>query len=88
MVAANALIVLIQRTTALLSRQMESQEDEFVQNGGIRERMHKARTAAVVTAEAAPACPNCDKPMRKRRSAKGEFWGCTGYPQCKGTRAV
>lgn len=81
-VVANALIVLIQRATALLSRQMESQENDFVQNGGIRERMHKARTAA----ETAPECPSCGKPMRKRRSAKGEFWGCTGYPECKGTR--
>ena len=50
--------------------------------------MHKVRTEAVAIAEAAPACPKCDKPMRKRTSAKGAFWGCTGYPECKGTRAV
>jgi restriction system protein len=87
-VVANALIVLIQRTTALLRRQMESQEEEFVQHGGIRERMYKARTEAVATAEAAPACPKCNKPMRKRTSAKGPFWGCTGYPDCNGTRQV
>ena len=86
--SANALIVLIQRATALLRRQMESQEEEFVQHGGIRERMHKVRTEAVATTEAAPTCPKCDKPMRKRMSAKGEFWGCTGYPECKGIRTV
>jgi restriction system protein len=34
----------------------------------------------------APECPQCAKPMRKRTSAKGEFWGCSTYPACKGTR--
>ncbi|MCL2104994.1 MAG: topoisomerase DNA-binding C4 zinc finger domain-containing protein [Kiritimatiellaeota bacterium] len=24
--------------------------------------------------------------MKKRTSARGAFWGCTGYPECKGTR--
>ena len=39
------------------------------------------------------ACPLCAKPM-VRRSAKrganagGEFWGCTGYPTCRGTRPI
>lgn len=33
----------------------------------------------------APACPLCGKPMRERTSAKGPFWGCTGYPECRGT---
>jgi len=43
-VVANALIVLVQRTTGLLHRQMESLGETFLQEGGIRERMHKART--------------------------------------------
>lgn len=33
--------------------------------------------------ENAPKCPDCGKPMAKRKSAKGEFWGCTGFPECK-----
>lgn len=37
-----------------------------------------------------PDCPTCGKPMalRTARSGKNEgkqFWGCTGYPDCKGT---
>ncbi|MFM8984333.1 MAG: topoisomerase DNA-binding C4 zinc finger domain-containing protein [Spartobacteria bacterium] len=28
----------------------------------------------------------CSKPMRRRKSAKGEFWGCSSYPDCKGSR--
>ncbi|PJG84784.1 DNA topoisomerase III [Conservatibacter flavescens] len=28
-------------------------------------------------------CPQCSKPLRKIKGEKGEFWGCTGYPNCK-----
>ncbi len=39
-----------------------------------------------------PSCPNCGKPMRQRIARTGPhagelFWGCTGYPECKGIRA-
>ena len=31
-------------------------------------------------------CPDCGKPMIRRKSAKGNYWwGCTGYPDCKTT---
>jgi len=33
-----------------------------------------------------PRCPECQGPMRKRTSARGEFWGCARYPACRGTR--
>jgi hypothetical protein len=42
--------------------------------------------------KAAPApasgvqCPQCGSPMVQRNGRYGEFWGCTKYPQCKGTR--
>ena len=40
-----------------------------------------------------PACPNCEKPMILRKATNGrnagkEFWGCTGYPECKGVMNV
>lgn len=28
-------------------------------------------------------CPNCGKPMKLRKGPYGEFYGCTGYPDCK-----
>jgi four helix bundle suffix protein len=36
-----------------------------------------------------PRCPQCGKPMALRTARTGpragrQFWGCTGYPQCKG----
>jgi DNA topoisomerase-3 len=34
----------------------------------------------------APACPDCQKGfLRKRKGQKGDFWGCTCYPECKAT---
>lgn len=41
----------------------------------------------------APACPVCNKPMRQRKAGKGAhagqpFWGCSGYPDCRGTRQI
>jgi len=42
---------------------------------------------------ASPACPVCGKVMALRTAHKGprageKFWGCTGYPECKGTRKL
>ena len=30
-------------------------------------------------------CPQCSKPLRRRKGKNGWFWGCTGYPDCKNT---
>ncbi len=32
------------------------------------------------------SCPQCGKPLRDRKGAKGPFVGCSGYPECKFTR--
>jgi restriction system protein len=41
----------------------------------------------------APACPLCGKPMALRTARQGsragsQFWGCSAYPECKGTRQL
>ena len=38
-------------------------------------------------------CPKCGKPMIKRVAKKGinagnEFWSCSGFPECNGTRKL
>ena len=38
-------------------------------------------------------CPQCSKPMVRRIAKRGanagsEFWGCAGYPVCRGTRPI
>ena len=56
---------------------------------------HKAQGTPQGTrhkAQGTPSCPKCGKPMRKMicrkgRNAGNAFWSCTGYPECKGTRA-
>jgi DNA topoisomerase-3 len=45
-----------------------------------------SNTVATPNTPNAPACPLCDKPMRLRSGSRGSFWGCSGYPACKGTR--
>ncbi len=34
----------------------------------------------------APKCPYCSKTMKERSGKRGKFWGCPGFPNCKGTR--
>lgn len=48
---------------------------------------------AVAPAATAPFCPICAKVMVQRTAKRGAnagnvFWGCSGYPNCKGTRAI
>lgn len=40
-----------------------------------------------------PTCPLCSKPMTRRVARKGvnagsSFWGCTGFPVCRGTKPL
>jgi restriction system protein len=94
--AANALLILLHRVMNMLNRQLESQGESFRTEGGFRERMTAVRLEEREKQEAAagvPVCPECGKPMRKRTAKSGAkagqaFWGCTGYPECKGTREV
>ena len=33
-----------------------------------------------------PICPDCRRVMVLRRGRNGDFWGCSAYPRCRGTR--
>jgi restriction system protein len=40
-----------------------------------------------------PGCPTCGKPMALRTARRGQkvgsqFWGCSAFPACRGTRAA
>ncbi len=55
-------------------------------DGVARGRPETAKAAA-----AGPACPRCGGPMGRRTARQGaragsEFWGCSAYPACRGTR--
>jgi restriction system protein len=92
-VVANCLLILLSRTINMLSHQLQSQGEKFAEQGGFREKLTEIRVQARAQQENAPACPDCARPMKKRRATNGrnagtEFWGCTGYPECKGVRQV
>jgi four helix bundle suffix protein len=97
-VVPNTIICLIHQTNYLLDRQITSLERDFVQGGGYTERLAAARIQererqrAEEAKPSTPVCPVCGKPMvlrtaRKGKAAGSQFWGCSGFPECKGTRA-
>ncbi len=69
------------------------------QTGVDRSPARPARPAAAPAVQPSPApmqassCPVCSKAMVRRTAKRGanagaEFWGCTGYPACRGTRPI
>ena len=90
-VVANAMHLIIGRALNMLKSQIAAQGKAFEETGGFSERLHTRRLAArdgQRASEPSPDCPLCKQPMRLRKSAKGEFWGCIGYPDCKGTKPI
>ena len=96
LITANCLLVLCNHLIMMLGRQIERQLETFKVEGGFTEGLTAERlayrTQQSVHADA-PACPVCGKPMIKRVAKKGvnsgkEFWSCSGYPECNGTRRI
>lgn len=93
-IAANAILVTIDRASALLHRQIEKIAEAFREEGGFTERLSKARLETrdeQIASAGAPKCPKCGGPMRKVVAKKGAnagnpFWSCRAYPNCSGTR--
>ena len=99
-VRANTLICLINQANYLLEQQIAAVEEQFVEGGGYSERLAAARLVERERrrhdqadpsdpSDRIPACPQCGKPMVLRTAKSGrntgqQFWGCSGYPQCKG----
>ena len=92
-VAANSALVIINRASSLLHKQMLAIGETFVEEGGFTERLSKVRLEARDAKASAnsPRCPACGGPMRKQVARKGRnagnpFWSCCSYPNCHGTR--
>jgi restriction system protein len=61
----------------------------LVRGVSVRDKADPATPIYVTTG--APFCPVCQSRMEKRTAKRGanagnEFWGCSRYPECKGTR--
>jgi restriction system protein len=88
-VVANAMLLIIGRALNMLKSQIEAHGKAFEETGGFSERLTAKRLEAREKDKPpAPDCPLCGKPMRRRKSAKGPFWGCGAFPDCKGTRPM
>jgi len=90
---------LLDRQVAGLERQFieEGGYSERLAAARIAQRQRKDRTDSSdrsdPTDKALPVCPLCGKPMALRTARKGQntgsqFWGCSGYPECKGTKKL
>lgn len=42
----------------------------------------------VTSTTGAPSCPHCGAMMIRRSGRRGQFWGCSKYPRCNGTRNI
>ena len=98
--AANAMLCAVNQAAYLLKRQLENQGETFMEGGGFTEKLYGARSRARKTdwseksdasdKKSGPECPLCRQPMVRRTARQGPkagqpFWGCPGYPDCKGT---
>lgn len=89
LVVANTMLIVISRALNMLKKQIEAQGKAFEESGGFSERLSARRLERRGQAiQEAPNCPECGSSMRRRESAKGPFWGCSGFPACRGTRPV
>ncbi len=103
-VRANALICLINQANFLLDQQIAALEAQFVEGGGYSEQLAAQRLAKRASRKRDPSdrsdptdhipdCPQCGKTMVLRtaktgKNAGNQFWGCSAYPECKGTAEV
>jgi four helix bundle suffix protein len=90
---------LLDQQVAGLERQFikEGGYSERLATARIDERARQRRTGPSDPADraknSAPVCPVCGKPMALRTARKGphtgsQFWGCSAYPNCKGTKKL
>ena len=103
-IRANATICVIHQCNYLLDKQITALEQQFITEGGYSENLAAARLAQRAKdrsdqtdqthpTDLIPNCPTCGKPMALRTAKQGkntgsQFWGCTGYPDCRGTAPV
>lgn len=91
---ANCLLILCNRLIMMLHKQITNLLSSFREEGGFTEAFTAERISYRTEqsiSENAPTCPKCGKPMIKRMAKKGtnsgkEFWSCSSFPKCDGTR--
>lgn len=77
--------------TALLQRGRANGPRPAVTTVPAPHQLRGGADASPATLAAAPECPTCGRPMVRRVVSRGAnagraFWGCRGFPSCRGTR--
>jgi len=62
---------------------LEEQADTL--EGMIEQLKKLSQSKGTIGNQTVYPCPDCNKPMARRKGKKGYWWGCTGYPDCKTT---
>lgn len=83
-------------TTALWEKQLSDVAEKKLSLNTFCQRQTKiiadfltqAKTLRLKPAKGTVICPLCGRAMKKRSGTKGEFWGCSAYPKCKGSRDI
>ena len=57
-------------------------------NQKVFELLRKEMENPSAAAKSVKKCPKCGSPLKMRKGKYGDFWGCTGYPECRFTKNV
>lgn len=98
------MICLIHQANLLLDRQILALEQSFIEEAAIqgklaterlkqRRKDHEEQPNRTDQTNLPPKCPRCESLMALRTAKSGKnsgsrFWGCTRYPDCKGTAPI
>lgn len=82
-------------TTAIWEKGLEDISQQNLSLDGFFEQqtamlndfLQQAKSTQIAAPKDVVLCPQCKKPMTRRKGPKGYFWGCSGYPNCKNTAA-
>jgi restriction system protein len=79
------------RLAELLRKAKSAGRNESAEQMARARAAARAAGAAPAEPELTPSCPACQSQMVRRMAKKGpnagtQFWGCSRFPACKGTR--
>lgn len=94
--ASGALFVTSGSFTADATAFVENKPIGLIEGNALLELVQSVQAQVPAAPQAIPSllsCHVCSRPMVRRLARRGfrsgeAFWGCTGYPHCKGTRPI
>lgn len=62
----------------------DAKDPDVIEGDDKNEKPKQAAKPTFTVPKDAPDCPQCGGKMILRKSEKGEFYGCSGFPTCRG----